>query len=184
MCMPPKTSKSQRKAVAPAANNQDLCCICTQKIGPKDEVLFCSGTCQKYLHRYCSVGDSSYKALTYCLVSPPPILYHANIIRITNSMLSCMVCKSVRRACPNQPVLSLISPALSMFSLPYSVPINQGLLQARKVLFWCITSKANPYQICLSNRYGQHSRKEKKFYPTPTQSNRTCLLTNVCTNLF
>ena len=63
--MPPKTSKSQRKAVAPTANKQDLCCICTQKIGPKDEVLFCSGTCQKYLHRYCaSVGESSYKALT------------------------------------------------------------------------------------------------------------------------
>ena len=47
------------------------------------------------------------------LVSPPPILYHTNTIRITNSMLSCMVCKSVPRACPNQPVLSLISPALS-----------------------------------------------------------------------
>ena len=47
------------------AATQDHCCICKQKIGPKDEVLFCSGNCQKYLHRYCaSVSESSYKTLT------------------------------------------------------------------------------------------------------------------------
>ena len=62
--MPPK-SRSQRKAVTSTAATLDPCCICKQKIGPKDEVLFCSGNCQKYLHRYCaSVSESSYKSLT------------------------------------------------------------------------------------------------------------------------
>ena len=48
--MPPK-SKTQRKA--PTAN-QELCCICLQRFGLKDEILSCSGNCQKYLHRYCA----------------------------------------------------------------------------------------------------------------------------------
>ena len=62
--MPPKTGKGQRKATS-AANCQDLCSICCQKIGTKDEVLFCSGSCQRHLHRYCaSVSEGSYKALT------------------------------------------------------------------------------------------------------------------------
>ena len=60
--MPPKT-KAQRK-VAPPGNSQDVCSICCQKITAKDESLFCSGICQKSLHRYCaSVGEHSYKAL-------------------------------------------------------------------------------------------------------------------------
>ena len=62
--MPPK-SRSQRKAVTSTAATLDPCCICKQKIGPKNEVLFCSGNCQKYRHRYCaSVSESSYKSLT------------------------------------------------------------------------------------------------------------------------
>lgn len=55
--MPPK--KTQRKVVSV---DKDLCCICCQKISAKDEALFCSGSCQKYLHRYCaSVGEQSFK---------------------------------------------------------------------------------------------------------------------------
>ena len=70
--MPPK-SRSQRKAVTSTATTQDPCCICRQKIGLKDEVLFCSGNCQKYFHRYCtSVSESSYKSLT--LEGVPPFL--------------------------------------------------------------------------------------------------------------
>ena len=61
--MPPKgnkANKTQRKTAAP----QDVCSICCQKFGPKDEVLFCSGSCQKHLHRYCaSVNEQSYKTL-------------------------------------------------------------------------------------------------------------------------
>ena len=60
--MPPKSSKTQRKAASAA--NQDPCCICLQKFGPKDEVLFYSGSCQKYLHRYCaSVSEQAFKGL-------------------------------------------------------------------------------------------------------------------------
>ena len=70
--MPPKASKAQRKA-ASTANSEDLCGICCQKLGPKDEVLFCSGSCQKQLHRYCaSVGESHYRALTSS--GAPPFL--------------------------------------------------------------------------------------------------------------
>ena len=59
--MPPK-SKTQRKA--PTAN-QELCCICLQKFGLKDQILFCSGNCQKYLHRYCaSVSEQAFKQLS------------------------------------------------------------------------------------------------------------------------
>ena len=54
--MPPK--KSQRKAVA----KQDPCCVCLQKFNQKDEILFCAGRCQKFLHRYCaSVSEQAYK---------------------------------------------------------------------------------------------------------------------------
>ena len=56
--MPPK--KSQRKAVA----KQDPCCVCLQKFNPKDEIPFCAGRCQKFLHRYCaSVSAQAYKEL-------------------------------------------------------------------------------------------------------------------------
>ena len=57
--MPPKTTKTQRKAAASGG----VCSICCQKFGPKDEILFCSGSCQKHLHWYCaSVSEQSYKA--------------------------------------------------------------------------------------------------------------------------
>ena len=70
--MPPKASKAQRKA-ASTANSKVLCGICCQKLGPKDEVLFCSGSCQKQLHLYCaSVGESHYRALTSS--GAPPFL--------------------------------------------------------------------------------------------------------------
>ena len=55
--MPPKM-RTQQKAAASGG----VCCICCQKFGLKDEVLFCSGSCQKHLHRYCaSVSEQSYK---------------------------------------------------------------------------------------------------------------------------
>ena len=57
--MSPKTMKNQRKA----AGSGGVCSICCQKFGPKDEVLFCSGSCQQHLHHYCaSVSEQSYKA--------------------------------------------------------------------------------------------------------------------------
>ena len=60
--MPPKGAKTQRKG---ATSCQDVCSICCQKIGPKDEVLFCSGSWQKHLHCYCaSVSEQCYKTLT------------------------------------------------------------------------------------------------------------------------
>ena len=41
------------------------CPICCQKLVPKNEVLFCSGSYQKYLHRYCAgVAELSYKLLS------------------------------------------------------------------------------------------------------------------------
>ena len=56
-------SKTQHKTV-PAAN-QDSCCICLQKLSSKDEILFCSGSCQKYLHRYCaSVSEQAFRKLS------------------------------------------------------------------------------------------------------------------------
>lgn len=70
--MPPKSSKTQRKTAA-SSSGQDVCVICCQKIGPKDEALFCSGNCQRHLHRYCaSVGELSYKKLTSA--GAPPFL--------------------------------------------------------------------------------------------------------------
>ena len=67
--MPPKTAKNQRKTATATAkvgsSGKDTCCICCQKISPKDEVLFCSGICQQYLHRYCaSVSLQCYQSLT------------------------------------------------------------------------------------------------------------------------
>ena len=72
--MPPKAAaKTQRKGAASGSNIQDACSICYQKIGPKDDVLFCSGVCQKHLHRYCaSVSEPSFKALTSS--DAPPFL--------------------------------------------------------------------------------------------------------------
>ena len=32
----------------------ESCCVCYQSVTvSKDEVLFCSGTCQRWMHRYC-----------------------------------------------------------------------------------------------------------------------------------
>ena len=60
--MPPKPGKKSRKATS---SSSDQCCICYQAIGPKEDALFCSGSCQQFLHRYCaSVSESAYKSLT------------------------------------------------------------------------------------------------------------------------
>ena len=47
----PTKLKTQRKA---QAAKQDPCCVCLQKFYAKDEILFCSGSCQRFLHRYCA----------------------------------------------------------------------------------------------------------------------------------
>ena len=45
--MPPKKKQ--------VAGNAISCCICCQSIVKgKDEVLFCTGNCQQWLHRYCT----------------------------------------------------------------------------------------------------------------------------------
>ena len=65
------------KLSVPTAATLDPCCICLQTIGPKDEVLFCLGKCQKYLHCYCTnVSESSYKTLT-SEGAPPFLCYKA-----------------------------------------------------------------------------------------------------------
>ena len=45
---------------------EESCCICCHPISiGKDEALFCSGACQKWLHRYCaSVSECCYKAIS------------------------------------------------------------------------------------------------------------------------
>ena len=44
---------------------KELCCICCQPISVnKDEVLYCSGSCQQWLHRYCaSVTSQQYQTI-------------------------------------------------------------------------------------------------------------------------
>ena len=62
--MPPK-AKALRSSTETTAPGRGTCAICCQKLAPKDEVLFCSGSCQKHLHRYCAgVGEPSYKSLS------------------------------------------------------------------------------------------------------------------------
>ena len=70
--MPPK----KRNAPAPAKTNSAVtqtsssklakmsCCVCCQQIDTtKDEALFCSGSCQHWLHRYCAgVSTNAYTA--------------------------------------------------------------------------------------------------------------------------
>ena len=54
--MPPK--KNQGSAA------RGSCCVCCQAVASKDEALFCTGTCQKWLHRYCaSVSVQQYKTI-------------------------------------------------------------------------------------------------------------------------
>ena len=59
----PAKLKTQRKAQVALAAKQDPCCVCLQKFNAKDEILFCAGSCQKYLHRYCaSVSEQAFSA--------------------------------------------------------------------------------------------------------------------------
>ena len=74
--MPPKTSRKKQASTAASTATTDAatvttalakttCTICCQTLHPaKDEALFCSGQCQKWLHRYCaSVGADAYQSL-------------------------------------------------------------------------------------------------------------------------
>lgn len=76
--MPPKTTK--KKPVPPTSKVS--CCICCQSIQPdKDEALFCSGSCQQWLHRYCaSVSEDCYKS-----------------VKSGNSPFFCFCCYRVRK---------------------------------------------------------------------------------------
>lgn len=58
--MPPKAGKKTASSVPV----KESCCICCQTIQPdKDKVLFCSGSCQQWLHCYCaSASADCYKA--------------------------------------------------------------------------------------------------------------------------
>ena len=49
--MPPKKKQTSRQGASPS----ESCCVCCQSetVG-KDEALFCTGSCQKWLHRYCA----------------------------------------------------------------------------------------------------------------------------------
>ena len=60
----PTKLKTQRKAQAAQEAKQDPCCVCLRKFNAKDEILFCSGSCQRFLHRYCaSVSEQAFKIL-------------------------------------------------------------------------------------------------------------------------
>ena len=80
--MPPKksSSKESKEAKEPSkelsssressresskGSSTQSCCICCQWIcTSKDKVLFCVGTCQQWMHRYCaSVSANAYRSL-------------------------------------------------------------------------------------------------------------------------
>ena len=60
--MPPKKKQSCKQGATPS----EECCICCQPVTlGKDEALFCVGSCQQWLHRYCaSVSAQRYRAIT------------------------------------------------------------------------------------------------------------------------
>ena len=60
--MPPKKKQSCKQGATPS----EECCICCQPVTlGKDEALFCVGSCQQWLHRYCaSVSAQRYQAIT------------------------------------------------------------------------------------------------------------------------
>ena len=62
--MLPKTARN-KPSTASAVPAKASCCICCQSVKPdKDEVLFCTGGCQQWLHRYCaSVSVDGYKSM-------------------------------------------------------------------------------------------------------------------------
>ena len=60
---PSKESSSSRESSK--ASTTHSCCVCCQRIcTSKDEVLFCVGACQQWMHRYCaSVSANAYRSL-------------------------------------------------------------------------------------------------------------------------
>ena len=47
------------------ATKKDPCCVCLQKFNKKDETHFCSGRCQKFVHRHCAcVSQQAFKKLS------------------------------------------------------------------------------------------------------------------------
>ena len=55
-----------RKKINPSRSSpSESCCVCCQPVNcSKDEVLFCAGTCQQWMHRYCAgVSVNAYKLL-------------------------------------------------------------------------------------------------------------------------
>ena len=59
--MPPKKKQTSRQGASPS----ESCCVCCQSVTVGiDEALFCTGSCQKWLHRYCaSVSAQRYQFL-------------------------------------------------------------------------------------------------------------------------
>ena len=59
--MPPKKAQS-----ATSKTPKESCCVCCQPITiGKDECLFCSGSCQHWLHRYCArVSSQCYAVIS------------------------------------------------------------------------------------------------------------------------
>jgi len=59
--MPLKKKQTSRQGASPS----ESCCVCCQSVTVgKDEALFCAGSCQKWLHRYCaSVSAQRYQFL-------------------------------------------------------------------------------------------------------------------------
>ena len=65
-----KDSKDSKDSKSSA----ESCCVCCQSVSvSKDEVLFCSGTCQQWMHRYCA--SVSVIAFQYIKESGSPFLY-------------------------------------------------------------------------------------------------------------
>ena len=75
--MPPKKRTDSKASKAPSVS----CCVCCQPVNAsKDEVLFCTGTCQEWIHRYCaSVSVKAYRS-----------------IKDTGSPFLCFCCQQIR----------------------------------------------------------------------------------------
>ena len=65
--MPPKKRRANSKTAKSktAKLPSVFCCVCCRPVNiSKDEVLFCTGTCQEWIHRYCaSVSVKAYQSI-------------------------------------------------------------------------------------------------------------------------
>ena len=63
--MPPRKKQTNLKTSVDPSSPSNECCVCCQDLNvAKDEALFCSGSCQQWLHRFCAgVSRAAYKVM-------------------------------------------------------------------------------------------------------------------------